>query len=654
MVSVIKQLDDITANQIAAGEVVERPASVIKELVENAIDAKATKIKVEVEDGGVKLMRVTDNGQGMCRDDAVLCLQRHATSKISSSEDLGAIKTLGFRGEALPSISSVSLMKISTCDNEEHQGWYLTVKGGVIEDMTEKGMQKGTQIEVSGLFYNTPARLKFLKSKTTEYSHIVSLVSEYALCYPNIRFELVKDGKQTLISSPNGNRMNAVAAVLGLDTAKNLVPFEAEDSMSKVYGYVSKSDFVRSSRKDEYLFVNGRSVKNRNILFAVELIFKNLLGPGKYPVCLVFVDLDEKLVDVNVHPTKSEIKFANERAVYSLLYKSVQEAVMGGGGMHAMTPSDLNPGISSHKGENIRVSGKEVLQNNANELLSEETYVKGTAGNTVSSESKNNIQGKRGDFSAFESNLRGQEIPENNPFSELRPEIKTDTPKEKVYDPFDWSSDSEIHGIEETPTENMFSSRSGVDLSAVKVISQYKNTYIICECADGIVFIDQHVAHERVLYNRMIKQDYSHNYINPLLIPQNVTFTGVETAFITEKLEEIKQTGYDLEPFGNNTFLLRGVPAEIKEKDSIKVLREIVEEICEMKGEKKIVVRPEQILISASCKKAIKAGQPMSMPEMQNLVKELLKTDNPFTCPHNRPIIVSISDYDLYRKFKRI
>lgn len=638
MKSVINQLDDITANQIAAGEVVERPASVIKELVENSIDANADRIKVEIEDGGVKLMRVTDNGCGMCRDDAVLCLGRHATSKISKSEDLGAIKTLGFRGEALPSISSVSHMKLSTCDNHNNEGYRLTIKGGVVEDMQEWGMQKGTVIEVANLFYNTPARLKFLKSKATEYSHIVNLVSEYALCYPNIRFELVKDKKQTLISSPNGNRMNAVASVLGLDVAKNLVPFEAEDAISKVYGYVSKSDFVRSNRKDEYLFVNGRSVKNRNILFAAELIFKNLLGPGKYPVCIVFVDLDEKLIDVNVHPTKSEIKFANERAVYSLLYKAVQNAVMGGGGMHSLTPKN-----------NIQIQNREEPQKKVTLFQSENNQ----------SEQTDNV---KPDFSVSQGEKRPDNIPsyipteeEKQSFNSKLYENQTEKSAAPDYDPFDWPETKEIQGNEETPMEGMFyQAARPVDLTAVKVISQYKNTYIICECVDGIVLIDQHVAHERVLYNQMIKADYTHNSINPLLIPINVNFTAIETAFVTEKLEELKQAGYDMEPFGNNTFLLRGVPSEIKEKDTVKVLKEIVAELCEMNGERKITVRPEQVLISASCKKAIKAGQPMTVPEMQDLVNRLLKTDNPFTCPHNRPIIVSISDFDINRKFRRI
>ena len=243
--SIINQLDDITANQIAAGEVVERPASVIKELVENSIDAKATKIKIEVEEGGTKLMRIIDNGIGMCREDSVLCLQRHATSKISKSSDLSEIKTLGFRGEALPSIASVSNLKLFTCDNEDNQGSVLSVKGGVIENIEDVALPKGTVIEVCDLFYNTPARLKFLKSKSTEYSHIVNIISEYAICYPNIRFELVKDKKQVLISAPNGNRMNAIASVLGLEVAKGLISFSAEDKGIKVYGYVSKGDFVK-------------------------------------------------------------------------------------------------------------------------------------------------------------------------------------------------------------------------------------------------------------------------------------------------------------------------------------------------------------------------------------------------------------------------
>ncbi|MBQ0105363.1 MAG: DNA mismatch repair endonuclease MutL [Armatimonadetes bacterium] len=647
---IINQLDDLTANQIAAGEVVERPASVVKELVENAIDAKATNIKVETEEGGIKFIRVSDNGVGMCRDDCVLCLGRHATSKIRTSEDLSAIKTLGFRGEALPSIVSVSRMKISSCDNEDNRGNFMEVKGGVIESMEEKGMTRGTVIEVSNLFYNTPARLKFLKSKSTEYSHIAGLVSEYALCYPNIRFELVKDNKATLISSAKGKLMNAAASVLGLDTAKNLVSFQAEDTGTKVYGLVSNSDYVRNNRKEEYLFVNGRSVKNRNILFAPELVFKNLLGPGKYPVCILFVECSEKLVDVNVHPTKSEVKFQNERAIYSLVYEAVRSAVMGGGGMHTISPNIPLKKTPGHL-TLLEKGGGTICS--ANGGLSEFAPA----------------QNKSADFVPLGDRSEGEKS------QTFLGETVTDKPGQSfnslgsgdsaVFDPFDWSGEndqsSRLSGqtilgetSEEVPVENMFVPGSSVvDLSVLKVISQYKNTYIICECSDGIVFIDQHVAHERVLYDRMIKRDYEHNFINPLLLPQNITFSNTVSSLVEERLPEFRQAGYDLAPFGQNTFIIRGVPVDIKEKDSINVLKEIAEELREFGGEGKLSVRPEQLLITASCKKAIKAGQPLSYEEMQNLVNELLKTANPFTCPHNRPIIVSLSDRELGRKFHR-
>ncbi|MBQ7257466.1 MAG: DNA mismatch repair endonuclease MutL [Abditibacteriota bacterium] len=649
---IINQLDEITANQIAAGEVVERPASVVKELVENSIDAKATKIKIETEEGGVKLIRVTDNGVGMCREDAIMCLQRHATSKISNSSDLALIKTLGFRGEALPSIASVSIMTLTTCDNDENKGLTLHIKGGVIEDCKEIGFSHGTSVEVCDLFFNTPARLKFMKSKSTEYSHIVNLISEYAICYPNIRFELVKDKKTTLISAPNGRRMNAIASVLGLDVAKSLFPFQAEEEGVKVYGYISKADLVRGSRKDEYLFVNGRSVKNRNILYAVEFPYKNLLGPGKYPICIVFVEVDDKLIDVNVHPTKSEIKFANERGVYSVLYKAVNRVLMSGGGMASATLSVPKEPSSKPTG-----SGKDTttpsLHREGGVSVTPQEFA--TPAKTFQNTQGTLTRPGQGGVINKDHPKTENYIPTKEEKSAFNPAINQNSEQENIFDPFDWSNESVPKGVEETPMEGVFSKvSSSVDLSAIKIISQYKNTYIICECVNGIVFIDQHVAHERVLYNQMIKRDYSHNYINPLLVPQNINLTAVEASLVMERLEELRQVGYDLEPFGNNTFIMRGFPSEIKEKDSIKVFKDIVEELREMVTDKKLVVRPEQVLISAACKKAIKAGQPLKLPEMQNLVNELLKTDNPYTCPHNRPIIVSLSDYDLNHKFKRV
>ena len=649
---IINQLDEITANQIAAGEVVERPASVVKELVENSIDAKASKIKIETEEGGVKLIRVTDNGMGMCREDAVMCLQRHATSKISNSSDLGEIKTLGFRGEALPSIASVSVMTLTTCDNDENKGLTLHIKGGVIEDCKDMGFSHGTSIEVCDLFFNTPARLKFMKSKSTEYSHIVNLISEYAICYPNIRFELVKDKKTTLISAPNGRRMNAVASVLGLDVAKSLLPFQGEDGGIKVYGYISKADLVRGSRKDEYLFVNGRSVKNRNILYAVEFPYKNLLGPGKYPICIVFVEVDDKLIDVNVHPTKSEIKFANERGVYSVLYRAVNGVLMSGGGMATTSLSNNAKDLSNHKSQ---------ITNHKSQIDGPPTGASHLVAPLKPIPKKSDDfsgalgQGVHCPPSFSNENATPQAYGLGGKSENGEPYVVGGESGENVFDPFDWSQESPSKGVDENPMEEMFSKTfSPVDLTAIKVICQYKNTYIICECVDGIVFVDQHVAHERVLYNRMIQRDYSHNYINPLLIPQNITLTAVEASLVNDRLEELKQVGYDLEPFGNNTFIIRGFPSEVKEKDFIKVFKEIVDELRDMVTDKKLVVRPEQVLISASCKKAIKAGQPLTLPEMQNLVNELLKTDNPYTCPHNRPIIISLSDYELNRKFKRI
>jgi len=623
-VSKIIQLDDITANQIAAGEVVERPFSVVKELVENSIDANSTQIKIDVEEGGVKLIRVSDNGYGMNRDDAVMSLQRHATSKIRSFNDLSNINTLGFRGEAMPSIASVSRMTILTCDNDNNDATFLTINAGVIEDLEYVGYSKGTQITVTDLFYNTPARLKFLKSTNTEFTHIVNLVSEYAICYPNIRFELTNNGKQILLSSANGHRINAITAVLGLDIAKNLLSFEIEENLIKIHGYVSKPEQAKGTRKDEYLFVNGRAVKNRSILHAVELPYKNMLGPNKYPVAIIFVEIAPELIDVNVHPTKAEIKFANERSVHSLLYKVVNEVLLNGGGAHSFSlkePKAIDHSQLAPKSENTNSSFDFYKR--------EEKY------------------STQSDSTGFIDSLKSE-------YSSNHNENKIDVEKDISVnmDPFDWTKEKK--SVEEYPIEDISNKTEiPVDLNEVKVIAQYKNTYIICECVDGIVFIDQHVAHERVLYNKMIRADYTNNLITPLLIPETINLSVRDASIVNSRLKEIKQVGFDLEPFGNNTFIMRGVPADIKEKDTMNVFKEMVDELSEISTTRHLIIRPEQVLITASCKQAIKAGQRLSHDEMNSLVKELLATDNPFTCPHNRPIIVSISDWEINRKFRR-
>lgn len=606
-------LDEHTANRIAAGEVVERPASVVKELVENAIDAGATAISVTLEDGGKELIKVTDNGCGMTREDAVLSLQRHATSKIRDAEDLDAIGTLGFRGEALPSIASVSVMELITKHETEVHGTRLEVEAGTIVNLESVGAPQGTTISVRKLFFNTPARLKFLKSSQTELSHITEVVGWFAMAYPDIHIRLVQGNREVLASPATNNPLNSVADVLGKDIAKQLVPISFETPAIRVSGFVSNPSLTRINRRDQIFFVNGRPIKSKTIAHAIDQAYKGLLQPGRYPVAVVYINIMPQLVDVNVHPTKAEVKFSSEHEVHSAVHRAVNEALMQGAAAQSVSSITVRP-------------------TEAPELAlkpDEPRYRQGAFG----------LSGTM-DIAAFQEAL-----------ARRREEAISQVPS---VDPFLWEKGRGVP-IEESPVpEAEFDAIRTVALHGVKVIGQVHNTYIIAQCDDGVLIIDQHVAHERVLFDRMLKSsEAGEPVVQGLVMPISVSLSAREATVVSRRLEEIRTAGFDLEEFGTNTYVIRGAPASLKPGEIEPVFRDMIQELVDISVAKHLLVRPDQVLITASCKMAVKAGEPLSMAEMERLVDELLKCENPFACPHGRPIIVSLSNWELDRKFRR-
>ncbi len=592
-------LDDITANQIAAGEVVERPMSVVKELCENSLDAGAGIIKTEIENGGQTLIRVTDNGCGMSRTDAVMCLSRHATSKISSSEDLAAISTMGFRGEAIPSIASVSRMVIETSDNTEGKGVRLTVTGGQLEQIEDIAFSRGTRITVRELFYNVPARRKFMKTAASEQTGIVGVLSQLAIGNPNKRFELDNlvyssggrvSSKRLLLSAPEGDLLNAIASVLGADTARGMVPFDESDNVCRVYGFVSSPQNCKGTRRDEFLYVNRRSVRNRKLLFMAELPFKTL-APGRFPAVVLCIEAPPSLVDVNVHPAKTEVNFSNESQVSSLIHRAVMKAVSG------------------------RVESLELDSGPARESA---PASRGRGSGAPSRSFLDKKMSDTGDDSAFVLPM---------------PEAKDD--------PFDWNAPPEEKPAAAFPSD-------------VKVIGQYRNTYIICSSAEGIMIIDQHVAHERVLYEEFLKHSGDNTWSQMMLMPRTVNCSLKEASIVATRLGELNRAGFIMEEFGGGAFIVRGYPACLNEKNAIGVLEEIIRELSAEQSERKLVVRPDKVYITASCRMAVKAGDALSMQEMQALVEDLGKCSVKNTCPHGRPIIMSVTNYDLDKAFGRI
>lgn len=609
----INILDEHTANRIAAGEVIERPASVVKELVENSIDAGATQVWITLEEGGKDLIKVSDNGVGMSREDAIISLQRHATSKITTADDLFDIHTLGFRGEALPSIASVSLMEIVTKQEADAAASKIEIEAGTITNLESIGAPNGTTIAVRKLFFNTPARLKFLRGTQTELSHITDLIGKLSLAYPNVSFRLTHGNREIMSVTGTGDVLNAAAAVYGRDVAKQLIPIKFETQPITVWGYISKPSFTRANRALQVFFVNRRPIRNRAITAAADQAYRDLIvQPGRFPALIVFIDVDPQLVDVNVHPTKSEVKFSREQDAYGVTYKAIRDALMAGGAI---------PTISSAKSpaqEHREVPSPQVQL----------------------------IRPDEESMAAFREAVMQRSQSTEAGIGE---------------DPFDWSTKPQPQTVEGQPFTPFIApeiteipAAEPVKLTNLRVIGQARNTYILAESDDGVVIIDQHVAHERVLFEQLLKTRGSGDVVmQGLVIPITLELSRREGLVVTERIEDLKAIGFDIEVFGRDAFVVRAVPANAKPKDAEPFLRDIIAELVDSSVARHMIVRPEQVLITTACKMAIKAGDPLSMPEMEDLVKKLLAADNPFVCPHGRPIIITLTNWELDRKFKR-
>lgn len=591
-------LDEHTANRIAAGEVIERPASVVKELVENSIDAGATQIRIFLEDGGRELIRVADNGVGMTREDAVVSLQRHATSKIRSADDLFSIRTLGFRGEALPSIASVSLFEMVTKHAGESAGTKLEAEAGTITNLESVGAPQGTTVTVRKLFFNTPARLKFMRGAQTELSHIVELVGRLSIAHPNVGFRLTHGDRDLLVVSGDGNSESAVVSVYGRDVAKELVRIGFESPGLKVGGYVSRPEFTRANRTLQVFFVNRRPVRNKALTHAVDQAYRDLIvQQGRYPAVIVMVDIDPDLVDVNVHPTKAEVKFSREQDVHHAVYHAVRDALMSGG---AAASAAVVSELSIKPRQDVSAQG--VLIDSARE------------------ESRTAV---------LDAVLRGSASQVDG-------------------DPFEWGA-----VVASTGTETELVPQS-VCIGEFKVVGQIRNMYIAAESADGVLIVDQHVAHERIIYDRLVlARAESGAPMQGLVIPITLSLSRRESVVVGERLDDLRSVGFDIEPFGGDTFIVRAVPAGEGGQWSERLLRDIIDELVEVTVARHIIAPPDQVLITTACKMAIKAGDSLTLEEMHDLLARLFATSNPFICPHGRPIIITISNRDLDRRFKR-
>ncbi len=647
----IHVLSETVANKIAAGEVVERPASVVKELLENSLDAGSTRIRIQVEAGGKKLIQITDDGCGMVRDDALLAFERHATSKLKNAEDLLSIATLGFRGEALPSIASVSRLRLETRAPDEASGTVVEINGGKIFKVEEAGLPPGTSITIRDLFFNTPARKKFLKAESTELSHIASLVTHYALAHPDKHFELHSATNAMLVAPPVAGHSERVYQVFGKDVLDQLIPIAAlqpleriglpqpppwrrtEDDEPKVpgelrlHGFVSKPEIQKLNRNSIYIFVNGRLIRDRLVQHAITEAYRNVIPPTVFPVVLLFLEMPTEEVDVNVHPSKTEVRFRQQTFLHDFIRDSIRAALMKARPVpqfvseiraHPTASPSLTPGAHA------TADGVATWQN------LDATAAPG--GFTLRAPEPPAVS-QRFQFDggiAVEANAAvslariAEVIPDNgcSPAFAEEPDVP---------------------------------SQLAPSLATLKPLGQIRESFILAVNHEGLWIIDQHVAHERVLFEKVLKQRAVQAVESQrLLMPLLLELTPAQLAVFAEISDELARNGFEAEPFGTRSVAVKAAPAGIDAAQVEHMLHELFEQLSREDQKLNLDALRTRIAASIACHAAIKVNMPLDQNKMEWLLSELAKTEFPISCPHGRPVVLRYSMKDIQRAFKRI
>lgn len=638
-------LDDITVDKIAAGEVVERPASVIKELVENSIDAHADKIEVEILAGGTSFMRVTDNGDGMDNQNARLAILRHATSKIKQVDDLMSIDTLGFRGEALPSIAAVSRFNLITRRPQDDLGTTIKLTGGRIDEIEDMGCNIGTTIKVEDLFFNVPARKKFLKTTTTEANKINDFIIKLALSKPNIAFKLINNNKIAITTPGNGSLYDAIECIYGAKVSEELLPIEVITDDIKVTGFISKPAIIRSSRSWQTFVINGRVVNSRIISKAIDNAYHSLLPKSGYPFVILNIEINKRTIDINVHPQKAEIKFEDE----SLLFKTIYHAVL-----EAVKPSD-NQDLSDFA---IPVTDKalhieKTVPEQINMDLSEN--MPSISANSFKQNSINHISPLKNNTSPLTADL--------NKFRQARETLHpnlsnhhSNTIQETTIRDYQTNTTTKPQtDINISSSENLTDCSTQLLKEAVNLtpIGQIDDCFIVAQGPNGGMYIiDQHAAHERILYDKFAKQT-ERIPVQPLLMHLFLDVNNSELTLIEENQQNLYDLGFNVELAGQNQIRLKEVPADIKPQESEDIFREILISLSQLHTPTPQEIRHSCLAMTA-CKAAIKAGDILNITQMKIILNELAQTTLPYTCPHGRPTIIKFSTYDLEKMFKRV
>ncbi|UMZ73524.1 DNA mismatch repair endonuclease MutL [Natranaerofaba carboxydovora] len=657
----VQVLGSEIANKIAAGEVVESPSSVIKELIENSLDAKSKTIKIYLKEAGIEKIRVIDDGVGIHPDDIELAFCRHATNKISDENDLNNITTLGFRGEALASISSVSKVEIKSKQKDKKEGVKAIFEAGELVKKELCGAPDGTDIEVNSLFYNTPARFKFLRKKQNELGYITDIVNKLSLSNPDVSFTLVHENRQILKTSGKGDLLEVIASIYGFQTIKQMLEIknnlQSEDGKGdngiSIRGFISKPELTRASRNYQTFFVNGRYVKSKTLTDALEEGYKRFLPKGRFPIAIIKIDVPYDQVDVNVHPAKLHIRFDKIKNVVETLKKTIY---------NELSENELIPHIRPHqtnkkKTPKIERVKKEVRDNEKNRKYDENDIEQHKQG-IIEEEIFNNEKKQKDQKGQKGQNEQDEQ---NEQSHDLDPSITEGiTVREE---PASYDYDHDYHDYNHDNEYNELNSKS-VDLLDVpikdfNIIGQAFVTYWIIEKGDKLYFVDQHSAHERVNYHKLLTEHRKNSVISQNIIPFTLEIDSSELLIVENNLENLKEVGLELEIFGNNTLLVRSVPYVVKDICDGSFVKDFVMSLASMLKEESGDIsldksRLEETLISIACKKSIKANQKLNRAEFENLILELKSIPNPYTCPHGRPTIIKFTKYDIEKYFKRI
>src|SRR4051812_10290415 len=673
----IHVLPEHVANKIAAGEVVERPASVVKELLENSVDAGARRIRVDIEAGGKKLIRVTDDGTGMVRDDAMLAFERHATSKIHDADDLLNIATLGFRGEALPSIASVSRLRLETCAAEEEgkepkskaaaeggrgtqtPGTVIEINGGKIQKVEDAGLPSGTAIEVRDLFYNIPARKKFLRAESTELSHIAQLVTHYALAHPDKHFELHSATNAMLIAAPVASHAERMYQIFGKETLDQMLPLAAEVALERVglpqpppwvlermkargeeweppvpgelraRGYVSKPEIQKLNRNSLFVFVNGRLIRDKLVQHALSEAYRNMLPSGTYPVVLLFLEMPNTEVDCNVHPSKTEVRFRQQTAVHDFVRDAVRAALM-----KARPVPQFTREISAQP------TAGAALTPGARAIVA--AAAAGVALGTLPAEGEGLL-------------LQPPSPPAINANLQFDGDISIDANAALPMIP---RARQQFGGMAAACEPEVATEEADYDapvLATLKPLGQLRESFILAVNGEGLWIIDQHVAHERVLFEKILKQRAAERVESQrMLMPMVLELTPGQHAVFGEIADELRRNGFDAEPFGARTVAVKTAPAGVDASDVERLLHELLEQFEREEQAINLEQVRGKIAASIACHAAIKINMPLAQDKMEWLLRELSRTDAPMTCPHGRPVVLRYSLKDIQRAFKRI